>query len=50
MARKLVLILLGISLASPLFLTGCNTVAGAGTDISKAGQAVHEEAREHQRY
>ena len=50
MARKLVLILLGISLASPLFLTGCNTMAGAGTDISKAGQAVNNEAREHQHY
>ena len=29
------------------FLTACNTVEGAGKDVSKAGQAVSEEAKEH---
>jgi predicted small secreted protein len=31
-------------------LTGCNTVQGAGQDISKAGQKVQQEAQEHKRY
>ena len=50
MLKKLTLILLSLSLATPVFLTGCNTVAGAGSDISAAGNKVHDEAREHQRY
>ena len=29
------------------FLTACNTVAGAGKDVSKAGAEVTEEANEH---
>src|SRR5690242_459430 len=29
------------------FLSACNTVEGAGKDVSKAGQAVSEEAKEH---
>ena len=29
------------------FLTACNTVEGAGKDVSKAGHEVSEEAREH---
>jgi predicted small secreted protein len=28
-------------------LTGCNTVAGAGTDIQKGGAAIKDEANEH---
>jgi predicted small secreted protein len=28
-------------------LTACNTVAGAGKDVSKAGSEVSEEANEH---
>jgi len=28
-------------------LTACNTVEGAGKDVSKAGNKVSEEAREH---
>lgn len=28
-------------------LSACNTVAGAGKDVSKAGSAVTEEANEH---
>ena len=29
------------------FLTACNTVEGAGKDVSHAGSAVSEEAKEH---
>ena len=29
------------------FLTACNTVAGAGRDVSKAGSEITEEAKEH---
>jgi predicted small secreted protein len=29
------------------FLTACNTVEGAGRDVSKAGGAITEEAKEH---
>jgi predicted small secreted protein len=51
MAKKLALILLSLSLATPaVFLGGCNTVAGAGADVSAAGNKIHDEAREHQRY
>lgn len=32
----------------PLFTAACNTVAGAGQDMSHAGHEVTEEAREHQ--
>lgn len=50
MAKKLTLILLSLTLATPMFLTGCNTVAGAGADVSAAGNKIHDEAREHQHY
>ena len=29
------------------FLTACNTIAGAGQDVSKAGSEITEEANEH---
>jgi predicted small secreted protein len=29
------------------FLTACNTIEGAGRDVSKAGSEISEEAREH---
>ena len=29
------------------FLSACNTVAGAGQDVSKAGGKITEEAKEH---
>jgi predicted small secreted protein len=29
------------------FLSACNTVEGAGKDVSKAGHEVSEEAKEH---
>jgi predicted small secreted protein len=33
--------------ALSMFLTACNTVEGAGKDVSHAGAEVSEEAREH---
>src|ERR1051326_3205565 len=38
------LVLLG---GASTILTACNTVEGAGKDVSKAGSEVSEEAREH---
>lgn len=31
-------------------LTGCNTVQGAGQDISSAGRSISNEAQEHKHY
>jgi predicted small secreted protein len=31
-------------------LTACNTVEGAGRDVSAAGRGLSEEAREHKNY
>jgi predicted small secreted protein len=50
MMTKLMLALVGLSLASSVLLTGCNTVQGAGRDVERAGQKVQEEAIEHKRY
>ncbi|MGF6722942.1 entericidin B [Paraburkholderia sp. GAS41] len=33
-------------IAGTALLAGCNTVAGAGTDISKGGQAIHNSAED----
>ncbi len=46
---RILLLLAALSLGS-VVLAGCNTVQGAGTDISKAGQKVEQEAQEHKRY
>ena len=35
--------LIGVS----TFLNACNTIAGAGRDVSKAGSEITEEAKEH---
>jgi predicted small secreted protein len=33
-----------------LALTACNTMQGAGRDVSSAGQKIQEEAQEHKHY
>jgi entericidin B len=33
-----------VALFGAFFLTGCNTIAGAGQDLSKGGQAISNEA------
>lgn len=40
--------LLMMALLMPLFMTlsGCNTIAGAGEDVAKAGKAIEKEAKE----
>jgi entericidin B len=49
MTSKILLLVLALSLGSTV-LGGCNTVAGAGEDISKGGQKIQQEAQEHKRY
>jgi predicted small secreted protein len=36
-----------VIIGASTFLTACNTVEGAGKDVSKAGHEVSEEANEH---
>jgi predicted small secreted protein len=50
MTRKILTVLMMLGMFGTLStLTGCNTVAGAGKDIARGGEAVHDEAREVQR-
>lgn len=50
--KRLLMLILATSLALPalVMLPGCNTVAGAGKDISAGGTALKDEAQEHQNY
>ena len=41
---KRVVILMALCLFSSAVLTGCNTVAGAGKDLQKAGEKVEDKA------
>lgn len=38
--------LMAILLAIPLFLTGCNTLEGAGEDIENAGEELEDAGEE----
>ena len=51
MARRIlaVLLMLGAIGTTTTLVTGCNTVAGAGTDIEHGGEAIHDTARDTQR-
>jgi predicted small secreted protein len=50
MTKKLLAALLMLGMFGTLSaISGCNTIAGAGTDIERGGQAVHDEARETQK-
>jgi predicted small secreted protein len=42
MTRLIALLLI----TSTTLLAGCNTIAGAGEDISKGGQAIHNSAEQ----
>ena len=44
MTRTVLMALLGISVAAPMVLTGCGTVAGVGQDIAATGRAVENVA------
>lgn len=50
MLKKLMLVFVALTIGSPVFLTGCNTMQGAGRDIERGGQKIQEEAQEHKRY
>ena len=49
MIKRIVVPLLATLFFAGLFgtLAGCNTVAGAGTDIEHGGKALKDEANEH---
>ena len=51
MAKKILAVLLMLGALGTLttVVTGCNTVAGAGTDIERGGEANHDSARDAQR-
>jgi len=42
--RKIIVLAM---MAASMAIAACNTVEGAGKDVSKAGHEVSEEAREH---
>jgi predicted small secreted protein len=50
MLRKLLLFVCALSIGSLSLLSGCNTMQGAGQDVSRAGQKIQEEAVEHKKY
>jgi predicted small secreted protein len=50
MLKKLSLLLCALSIGTLTQLGGCNTMQGAGQDVSKAGQKIQEEAQEHKKY
>jgi predicted small secreted protein len=43
-------ILFGLMSLASIALSACNTIEGAGRDVTAAGREVSEEAREHKRY
>lgn len=49
MRRNLAVAFIGLVVltGASTFLTACNTIEGAGKDVSKAGTEITEEAREH---
>jgi predicted small secreted protein len=50
MTRKLLTVLIMLGMFGALgTMSGCNTVAGAGRDIERGGEAVHDSARDVQR-
>jgi predicted small secreted protein len=48
MVKRIVVSLLATLFFASLFgtLVGCNTIAGAGTDIEQGGKAIKDEAKE----
>jgi entericidin B len=50
MTRKTLTVLIMLGLFGTLgAISGCNTIAGAGTDIERGGEVVHDSARDVQR-
>ena len=47
MTRRLLAVLMMLGFAGTLStLSGCNTVAGAGKDVERGGEAIHDTARD----
>ena len=47
MTRKLLAVLMMLGLFGTLSaLTGCNTIAGAGKDVERGGEAIHDAAKD----
>ncbi|MGZ5047287.1 MAG: entericidin A/B family lipoprotein [Usitatibacter sp.] len=42
--------IIAIIIGASFFLAGCNTVEGAGKDVSAAGAKTTQEAQEHKKY
>lgn len=50
MLKKTLALLITSAVLGTLFaLTGCNTIAGAGTDVQQTGEAIHDSAKDVQR-
>jgi predicted small secreted protein len=50
MTREILAVLIMLGMFGTLgAITGCNTVAGAGTDIQQGGEAIHDSAKDVQR-
>jgi entericidin B len=49
MIQKLLTMLMLLGMLGTLSaVTGCNTIAGAGTDVEHGGQAIHDTAKDAQ--
>jgi len=47
MTRKILAILMILGIFGTIgAITACNTVAGAGTDIERGGEAIHDSAKD----
>lgn len=49
MTRKILAVLMMLGLLGTIsVITGCNTVAGAGKDVERSGEAIHDTAKDAQ--
>lgn len=49
MTKKLLALLMLLGMLGTLsVITGCNTVAGAGKDVERSGEAIHDTAKDAQ--
>lgn len=47
MTRKILAVLVVLGMFGTFgTITGCNTVAGAGKDVERGGEAIHDSAKE----
>jgi entericidin B len=50
MTRKILAVLIILGMFGTLSaIAGCNTLAGAGTDIAHGGEAIHDSAKDTER-